>query len=321
MIAVLTSHDYQRHLPLEKLTAAFDKCVFMDTGDPDLSVSITSDSFILRNGSACIDLLQDHCFYYPESFSLHSLRALGEGLPDEQKAIALDSWLAVWEAVEAVSLQTPSRWLNAPCFARPADNKALLSFYDTASHGFSTLKSMTSNDRDRVLRASAGNGFAVKAVSRKEYLGSDALLATQYFAHSELLEFAGDIATCPLLYQPFVVSPRQLRIYVIGNAVLPFEIVSDHSRLKPDVRVANDLDYAIDHAVLPATIIDGIREFVRQDLQLSYVALDFLVEDDKPILIDINPNGVWNWMPANLTNEIDTAFISMLRDHFVGGVD
>lgn len=320
MFAILTSHKYHQHLPLNKLTSAVGEFVVVDTSDTDLAVSIGSDFFVLRGAGGDVDLLRDHCFYFPESFSLHSLRTTSEELPNEQKAVALDSWLSVWEAMEAVSLRNPSSWLNAPCFARPADNKAMLSFCDTARYGFRTPISIVSNDRNRVLETSAGGGLAVKAVSRKEYLGADRLLATQYFSHDELVEFAGDIATCPLLYQPFIVSPRQLRVYVFGSEVISYEINSDHSQAKPDVRVAGDLEYDLVRTDLPSSTVQGIRDFVQMDLQLDYVALDFLIEGDSPILIDVNPNGVWNWMPTDLADEIDAAFISKIENRVAHAV-
>lgn len=313
MFAIVTSHRYHHHLPLSKLRSALGEFVVVDTSDANLAVSIGSDRFVLRGADGEVDLLKDQCFYYPESFSLHTLRTTGEELPNEQRAVALDSWLSVWEAMEAVSLRNPFSWVNPPCFARPADNKAMLSFFETARHGFRTPASVVSNDSTRVLEMSAGGGLAVKAVSRKEYLGADKLLATQFFSHNELVQFNSDISTCPLLYQPFILSPRQLRVYVFGSEVMVYKINSDHSRAKPDVRVAGDLEYEIVRSELPSSTIQGICNFVQTTLQLDYVALDFLVEDDSPILIDINPNGVWNWMPAGLANQIDAAFISAIE--------
>jgi hypothetical protein len=290
----------------------FGDVPIIDTMNDDFSVSCEKGSFTLRTSGREIDLLVDRGFYYPESFSLHSLRTAFEAFPLDQRAIALDSWVAIWEAVEETSRQRRQSWINAPCFARIADNKAMLPFIGADRHGFSIPDGAVSNDPDAVFRLARDKGLAVKAASRKEYLNDGFLLGTQHFSVSDLEKFSDDIAACPLLYQDFLVSPEQYRLYIFQHTVLCFRIVSDHSEEKPDIRVAGDLDYEIASVDLPAAFVREVQDFVLNTLQIEYAALDFLADGDRLTLIDINPNGVWNWMPDDLREQVDDAFLAAI---------
>jgi hypothetical protein len=313
VLIVLTSHKYETHLPIAELAQHIDDFLVIDLSDSSLKITVTKEAFILETSDGNADLLKDKCFFFPESFSLHSLRD-AEDFPLDQQAIALDSWVSIWEAIEFVARFRRNAWLNSPSNSRYADNKAILNYYANANSNFRIAEALTSNDANPVIHLSSGMGLAVKAVSRKEYMDDEYLLATQYFTHDELIEHKADISSCPLLYQKFVPSPRQLRVYVFGERIFSYEIISNHGQTKPDVRVASDLEYSIECCQLDEKTSQEILSFVKNTLDIEYVALDFLTDDEGILLIDINPNGVWNWMPENSKNELDKAFISFILE-------
>jgi len=65
---------------------------------------------------------------------------------------------------------------------------------------------------------------------------------------------------------------------------------------------------------LDPAFTESVRAYVNDRLGISYAALDFLVIEGQPALIDVNPNGVWNWMDDAIRCDVDAAFLRMIQD-------
>jgi hypothetical protein len=41
------------------------------------------------------------------------------------------------------------------------------------------------------------------------------------------------------------------------------------------------------------------------ELDLEYVCFDFLQKGENTYLLDVNPHGSWEWLPANCRNKVN----------------
>ena len=114
-----------------------------------------------------------------------------------------------------------------------------------------------------------------------------------------------DAETWPTIWQEPLISDRELRIYVMGDAVITVELARDPEVLdvratnegRPNARVADLRPEWRDLAVAMA-----------RTLGLDYAVLDAIPVGDKLHVLEVNANGVWWFLPADVGET--------LRDHF-----
>lgn len=313
---MLTSSFYAERLPLTALRKRFDLKV-VDTNETTFFFECRNNVFLFGNSTTTVDASQDVVIYYPESYSPVALFTTQSSGGNDQSSIISDSWIVAYDALEATACG--SNWVNPPLASRIADNKALLVLKDWRPAFCPPLETLISNRGVSVRNLADEDGVAVKLASRHTYLDNETVLTTQFFSALEIDEYFGDISTCPLIYQPFIEAPTQLRVFVFWDRAISYWIRSSHSRQHPDVRVLDWSNFTLSPAQIDQNKVDEVIRFVRNELHIHFAALDFLEHDSNLYLVDINPNGSWAWLPEADRIFVEEVFLDRLSSYLQGG--
>ncbi len=106
----------------------------------------------------------------------------------------------------------------------------------------------------------------------------------------------------PMIYQEKILRKSELRIYVIGDAIIPIEIVvSNEDQHIPDWRQGMP-SYKI--CSLDYEIISKIKAY-QEVSNLIYAAFDFIVnEENELIFLECNPSGNWAFLSEDIREKI-----------------
>lgn len=132
---------------------------------------------------------------------------------------------------------------------------------------------------------------------------------------SELEKCGVGISNCFTLFQEYIEKIYDIRVVVIGESVLAFEIYSQEDDLsKIDFRGKSPLNLEHKPHDLPKSIIDKILKFVKEQ-GLVYSALDLVYSrDGKYYFIENNCNGQWLWLELLTKVKISDILIAKLLE-------
>ena len=94
----------------------------------------------------------------------------------------------------------------------------------------------------------------------------------------------------PVIVQEYVEHDAELRVYYVDGQVHGFEVGKEAAAdpwLAPD-RVT------VRHAELPQAVVSAATTLA-EGLSLRYGAFDFLVQGDRLVFLEVNPDGDWLW--------------------------
>lgn len=185
--------------------------------------------------------------------------------------------------------------------------------------GFEVPPTYMGNEPDaiRQLFRAAGGSLVVKGYDpRSVRLADDAERAiyTSLVDEGDLQDDAV-LRACPSIWQAYVPKRVEIRVTVVGNAILAAEIHSQASdRSKHDWRIY-DLENTpyLPHE-LPEPLAERCRRLVRE-LRLFYGAIDLvLTPDGRYVFLEINPSGQWAWIEELCGLPIAQAHVRLLKD-------
>lgn len=94
----------------------------------------------------------------------------------------------------------------------------------------------------------------------------------------------------PVIVQEYVDHDAELRVYYTDGRVRGFEVGKEAAA---DPWLAPDL-VTVRAASLSEAVVSATR-MLAQGLSLRYGAFDFLLRDDGPVFLEVNPDGDWLW--------------------------
>ena len=100
----------------------------------------------------------------------------------------------------------------------------------------------------------------------------------------------GPPGTHTSIVQEYVDHDAELRVYYIDGRVRGFEVGKEAAA---DPWLAPDL-VTVRAASLSEAVVSATR-MLAQGLSLRYGAFDFLLRDDGPVFLEVNPDGDWLW--------------------------
>jgi hypothetical protein len=126
----------------------------------------------------------------------------------------------------------------------------------------------------------------------------------------------GEADDRPAIWQAPIEADHEFRAYVMGEEVI-------FVRLE---REAGITDVRVTHSGRPkAAIVDGKEGWRRlmlaaaRALDLRYAVIDALPEGDSLVILEVNPNGVWWFLPADVATMLEARFHAFL-DRLIGDV-
>jgi glutathione synthase/RimK-type ligase-like ATP-grasp enzyme len=120
----------------------------------------------------------------------------------------------------------------------------------------------------------------------------------------------------PCIYQTLIKRKTELRIYVIGEKVIPIEIsIPEEAFDAPDWRSAA-------RNILPVYQLYHLSVETQKNLllyhreaNLVYAAYDFILnQDGHEVFLECNPNGNWHFLPEKYSNVITEELVKQLAE-------
>ncbi len=144
--------------------------------------------------------------------------------------------------------------------------------------------------------------------------GSPEFVYTQ-IVDEESLAALDQIRCTPQIFQRLVNKKREWRLVVVGERLFTGEL--DASKLPEKARLdwrqattADDVQWKL---VTPDDDTSHKVLALVKQLDLSFAALDFLIDDQgPPIFLEANPAGEWGWLEADLSAPIGDAIAECL---------
>ena len=125
--------------------------------------------------------------------------------------------------------------------------------------------------------------------------------------------YAQSLRRCPAIFQAYVPKRLEVRVTVVGSALFPAEIHSQHThRTRHDWRRYDHLQTPYLPHDLPGDVAERCVRLVRA-LGLCYGAIDLvLTPDGRYVFLEINPNGQYLWIEHATGMPISDAMCDLL---------
>ncbi len=181
-------------------------------------------------------------------------------------------------------------WLNSPSASLIAGNK--LSLLLRAARGGVPVPPFTVSTPVR-FPPGGENGIVAKAISADERIDAERYFSTALLSDEDLARLPGARLSTPSLLQRFVHASTEVRVFFALGEFLALEL--DRPAERVDIRFATLAELAPRAFELPGELRRALAELA-SGLGLGYCAFDLVLPDDeRPQLVDITPNGDWDY--------------------------
>jgi hypothetical protein len=199
-------------------------------------------------------------------------------------------------------LMDAGRCVNAPLAARRANNK-LLQWKALKEAGLEVPELTVANRWPR------GALAASPSLIRKN-LSESGWKAAGVFSPAERVSSSHPSDGLPAIWQRPVETDEEIRCYVMGDEAIFVALARDAEVI--DVRQTND---GRPHArfVEPAPGWAETMLRATRILGLDYAVIDALPQGDKLAILEVNSNGVWWFLPAEIGRALEARFHSWLE--------
>lgn len=120
----------------------------------------------------------------------------------------------------------------------------------------------------------------------------------------------------PVIFQEFVPARIDLRVTVMGEAVMTAAVHSQETDYALDYRMVLD-EVRMEAFELPGSVVERVRAFMDR-LGLVYGAIDLrLTPDDEYVFLEINPAGQWRFVEERTDLPLTETFARLLATNDV----
>lgn len=205
-----------------------------------------------------------------------------------------DQWRTLIAALANVAGPT---WVSEPTKIRAAEDKSR-QLRHAAAAGLLVPDTLWTNDLEEARAfVERWHGKAVaKSVASAWWVEADrGRFVFASLVHGEDLPSVGRLASAPVCFQQPIVPKRDIRVTVVGDAVLSAICDAAFERPEPlDWRRAPERGWS--PYVLAAGVADACRELV-SGLGLRFGGIDLVLDESGAHwFLELNPNGEWGWL-------------------------
>jgi hypothetical protein len=189
----------------------------------------------------------------------------------------------------------PERWVNHVSWELAISRKAR-QYVVATKVGLRIPDTSVTNDPDSVRRLFARHRRLIYKPNEMPALTHNRLIFATEIDEGITDTFGEEIAVAPGIYQELIEQEHELRVMVIGEALLAVRIFSEFGRTGAiDRRRVPEARQRFEVADLDTVLSGRILEFHRR-AGLVYGAYDIIVSrSGEPVFLEVNPRG--NWMP------------------------
>jgi hypothetical protein len=210
---------------------------------------------------------------------------------------------------------TKSLWVSDPDKLRYAEDR-VVQLKAAKKIGFKVPETIISNSPETI--EAFVNGFD-KVCIKALHLGTlDVNGALRMFYTAILEKQDRDVieksSLFPLLLQQYIPKKREYRITVVGEDVIPVEVMANDGQEMVDWRIENGRKATFKLASLPESIIQMSRSIVAE-LGVRFASMDVVESNDGSFyFLDLNPNGQWAWLDQTINTTIAAHLCRLLSE-------
>lgn len=194
--------------------------------------------------------------------------------------------------LRSLTIFDKARWLNRPDATYLAETKAY-QLTIASEIGFKIPKTLIGNDanqfqifkRQVIIKS-------LDTILLRE--ANDCLFTYSTVKNAKELKDE-NVYSAPLTIQDYITPKVDIRVTVIGCKLLAVKITSAGNGIEEDWRTVERDKVEYNYIELPREIENYCFELLRR-LNLSFGAIDLLINDEEYIFIEINPTGEWGWL-------------------------
>lgn len=288
LVAMGQSSDPHFRYAVETLTGRGDAFILVDIDDPPaFALLIDRDGRVsLSHEGKAFDL---GTFYFRLKFPLTAMRPdFAPGLED----VVRMEWTAFASGLGHLFMD---RTISSPKMARPQCKLAQL--VDAARAGFAVPRTLVGLGKGNVEAFSADHPEMIfKAIhaSRVAHEGEAVfdILMTTRLDRADLADISEDeFRACPVLIQERLDNSCEHRVIAFGDEVFSYRAVD-----VPGVTPMQDRRIMAPNFKL-VDASDALRARIRRYFEISglrYGVFDLLVQDDRIVFLECNPEGQWH---------------------------
>ena len=219
------------------------------------------------------------------------------------RATETAAWLAL---VGAFARGGWLEWLTDIDVGLVAENK-LGQLEAAQGLGIDSPRTVVTNDLDR-LSSTFAEPWLVKALGPAHFYDQNG--GHVVFGQSVTRADLGGLGTSPpMLFQELLPARHHLRVVCVGDNVWCGCLNADG--LPVDWRSDNDAHDSFRMIDTPTDVETGARR-MNDALGIRYSSQDWIVTQDRSVLIDVNPNGQWLFLPEPIATEVSKSIASWL---------
>lgn len=272
-----------------------------------MRIRISSAGVALDLGEAECILRGAHVWYHPGRFDLLEETLVTKdtelNFVARQFRVAL-AWLERWIAENCVCIDTPAiqrKWSSKieqlSCFTRHAPEALLES---SISCDISLLR----------------EGWVVKHLSESRIISSTEAFYTQRLDRQSIQALMNTDMPMPVNIQEFISSSNEYRTYCFGNELSTVVLPRDEATSVVDVHFHPAMlrNTKVEDTRAPRNLIRRLGEATG----LRFFAVDYILRDSSPALLEVNPLFSWNWMSAACVDDVLDSFARFMDSPTVG---
>ncbi|MBV9054457.1 MAG: hypothetical protein JO196_18845 [Hyphomicrobiales bacterium] len=312
LLAIVTRPDFQSgigpiedHLGLSRFAAKRPSLVVRTIvlNHRDAHVHIEGGASLIAPGDeAPIDLARVRlALYMPVSLEVEETNFARVAADEPYPRFAAQQWRPLTEYVEHL-LQQTTRCVNTPGATRRANNK-LIQLEALRRAGLVPPLTAVSTGYPRQGALAARASLVRKNVSEGGWKSSTE------FSPARLVGKEAPDERLPAIWQIPIQADHEYRVYVMGDEVI-------FVRLEREAAVT---DVRITQAGRPrARIVEGDANWrarmlgAARALDLDYAVVDAMPVGDDLAILEVNANGVWWFLPADVANLLEGRFHAFL---------
>jgi glutathione synthase/RimK-type ligase-like ATP-grasp enzyme len=220
-------------------------------------------------------------------------------------AARLSSRLALLAAI----LREPNlRWLTPVDALFAAENK-IVQYRAALSAGIRIPVTAVSGSTDD-LETNLGNSFVLKPLGPGNFQEADGSSKVVYVHEVHAADLAGaELLDAPFLAQNVITAKVHLRVVTVGTRVWAAEL--NAADLPIDWR-----EYAPAHRGFKVADrwpqVEEAALRLAAALRVGYSSQDWLIDEEGPVFLDLNPGGQWLFLPESLASSVAQALADWL---------
>lgn len=295
------------------------KVLWWRFGVAESSVSIYADqtAFELNQSEASLDseVLRDAALIIYRRRLLQPRPLVTSGLASRgDREFSEREWGSL---VDGLLLAEQSRaratWMNSPSATLLCANKLFL-VLEAARRGLQVPRLSISTPVR--LPESASGDLVTKAISANERIDESRYFSTAKLSTEDLTELPGTRLPTPSLVQEYVTPKHEIRVFFALGKFLALAL--SPSKEYVDIRYASPTELEPRRHDLTPELCDALADLAK-GLSLSYCTFDLVVPDDgPPALVDITPNGGWDYFESDSTPVISEFLAKVITSHVAG---